>query len=284
MSAPPQAPTDAPPSAPAPPPAAATQPKPPPTTQSPTNFQPTLLNQPELKLQFGRLNSTKRRIETNIDPGAFSRVFIAEYRALVHTLGGLIAPVITEDEYVRMSRTLVLKRLQDVYEYQTGLKSPDALRMARALVVPMPTAELLYSFGPYFCDVNGRQYNLSYPPAPPQAPPNWYTLDPTILSNYRLLMDQVKNRYMTTSFPKMSDVTGQPTMFTVGLEVNGLKTIRASINVPTPADAFLRFVHEEYYTNVVPVFNNCDLVMTETLFVEDVISAYVRSYVTNVHG
>lgn len=266
-------------------PPAPSQPAPPPSTpQSTSNFQPALLSRPELKLQFGRLNSTRRRITVNINPGLFERVFRTEYRVLVQTLGGLIAPTITEDEYLRMSRTLVLKRLQDIVEFQSGIRPADAIRMARAVEVPMPTAELLYSLGPYFCDVNGKQYQLSYTPAPANNPPNWYTLDPAILSNYKLLMDQVTNRYMKTSFPKMSDITGQPTMFTVGLEQDGLKTIRASLNVPTPADAFLRFVHEEYYTNVVPVFQDCDLVMTETLYVNDVIPTYVRSYVINIHG
>lgn len=245
---------------------------------------PQVLSQPELKLQFGRLNATRRRIAVTVDPGLLTRVWQKEYRVLTTCLGGLIAPSISEDEYIRMSRTLLLKRLQDIQEYQTGIRPDGTIRMARGLEIPQPSAELLYALGPYFCDVNGRQYFTTYPPTPTQTPPNWYTLDPTILGNYRLLMDQVRSRYRTVLFPKSSECIGQPLMFTVGKEENGMKTVRASINVPTPADGFLRFVHEEFYTNGVPNFNTCDLIMTETLFIDDVVDKYVRSYVISVHG
>lgn len=94
-----------------------------------------------------------------------------------------------------------------------------------------------------------------------------------------MLIDQIKTRYEVASFPKMSDINGHPLMFTVGQEANGLKQVRASINVPQPSDAFLRFVHEEFFEDNVPAFADCDLIMTEQLFVEDVVSNYTRSYV-----
>jgi len=256
----------------------AAQPAQPPkmTNNAPTSLtQPVLLSQPELKLQFGLLNATRRRINVTVNPALLPRVWIKEYQVMVNCLGGLIAPAITQEDYVRMSRTILLRRLQDIVEYQTGVRPDNAIRMARSLETPQPLAELLFALGPYFADVNGRQYNLVYAPAPPQNPPPWYTLDPAILGNYRPLIDQVKHRFRTASFPKSNDINGQPLMFTVGREQNGMKSVRASNNVPKPSDGFLRFVHEEFFADNVPNYDDCDLIMTNTLFISDVVDAYV---------
>lgn len=264
-------------------------PQPPPATHPQTSATPgsqiKLLSQPELKLQFGRLNSTRRRITWQVDPAALTRVFQKEFRVLVNCLGGLIAPAITEDQYLQMTRTLVLKRLQDISEYQTGIRPNPCLAMSRSLNIPQPLGELLYALGPYYSNVHGRDYYPVAPARPAAAVPAWMNLDANILSDYRLLMDQVKSRYQTVPFPKMSDMNGQPLIFTISSEANDMNTVRASINTPQPSDAFLRFVHEtDFIATNAPTFNHCDLIMTETLFIEDVVDNYVRSYVMSVHG
>lgn len=245
---------------------------------------PEILAIPELRLQFGRLNSTRTRVNVNINPGQLERVYQAEYLTAVSTLGGLIAVDITPDQYIRMSRTILLKRLMDIHEYQTGVRPNPVLQFARGFDVLRPSAELLYALGPYFCETNGKQYHLTYPPPPQVDPPNWYTFDGPIYQNYRLFVDQVRQRYDTLSFPKMSDMNGHPLMFTRGQEANDLKSVRASINIPRPSDALLRFVHEDgFITNNVPEFNDCSLIMTEQLYTQDLITRYVRSYVRGVN-
>lgn len=244
--------------------------------------QPAVLNRAEMKLQFGWMNSTRRRVQIHVDPGVLTRVATNEYQILSNTMGAVLQPEITEEQYVRMIRTLTYKRLTDIVEFQTGVRPAGALQMARHFDVPAPSSELLYALGPYKCDLNGRVYH-TYPIAIPAPVPQWAQLDQNIIASYRLFMDQVKGRYQLNPFPKPTECDGQPLMFTVGQEANGLKQIRAALNVPNPSDGFLRFVHEEFYTDVVPVFNNCDLIMTEQLFVDDVVDAYVKSYVTSVH-
>lgn len=245
---------------------------------------PALLALPELRLQFGRLNSTRARVNVTIDPAALSRVFTAEYDAASSTLAGFIAPGLNLNQYIQMSRTLVLKRLMDIHEYQTGTRPNAVIQLARGFDIPRPTAELLYALGPYFCPVNGKQYHLTYPAAPQVNPPAWYALDNDILRNYRLFVDQIRERYDTLAFPKMSDMNGQPLMLTRGAEANNMKSVRASLNLPTPADAFLRFVHEdEMIADNVPDFDDCALQMTETLYTSDVITRYTRSYVKGIH-
>lgn len=247
---------------------------------------PGLLSFPELRLQFGRLNSTHRRFDVLVQPGQLDRVFRAEYNAAANTLGGILAPGHTADEHVRMCKTFVLKRLMDIHEFQTGRRPANVLNLARGFNVLRPLGDLLYALGPYFCELNGKKYNLTYTPIPLQNPPNWYAIDDGILAHYQLLVDQCTNRYDTVPFPKMSEMFGQPLMFTVAQTANELRQVRASLNVPTPADAFLRFVHEDgLFGNAnIPAFDDCDLIMTETLSVDDVVNRYVRSYTKSVHG
>jgi hypothetical protein len=96
----------------------------------------------------------------------------------------------------------------------------------------------------------------------------------------------LSGRYELAPLPKMSEMNGQPLMLTVAQTVNGLRQVRASLNVPTPADAFLRFVHEDglFGQEKIPVYDDCDLIMTEQLFADDVVNNYTRSYVKSVHG
>lgn len=255
---------------------------PPQGQQGPANDNnPILLNLPELRLQFGRLNSRRARVNLTVNPGLLTRVYTAEYHAAVSCLAGMIIPEINVDDYVRISRTFLLKRLQDVVEYQSGIRPPGALQLARGFDVLRPSAELLYALGPYFCDLDGKQYNLAIHPAG-AVPENWRAIDNAILQNYRLLIDQVRNRYTLAPFPKMSEMQGHPLHFTVGQEEEQHKTVRSINNLPQPSDAFLRFVHEEFYVNNIPAYNDCSLVMTENLLIDDVVNRYVRSYVNEV--
>lgn len=265
-------------------PAAAAQHPPEPHQERGVNQDPAILTVPELRLQFGRLNSTRTRVTVRINPGELSRVYAAEYQAAVHTLGGLIAVDLTEAQYIQISRTFLLKRLQDIHEHQTGIRPPAPIQLARGFEVLRPSGELLYALGPYFCDLNGKQYHLTYPAAPNVDPPAWYALDAAILGRYRLFIDLVKNRYDLITFPKMSDMNGHPLMFTRGEEANDYKVVRASLNIPQPSDAFLRFVHEDgFIETAVPAFADCSLIMTESLLIDDVVQRYTHSYVRGVH-
>lgn len=49
--------------------------------------------------------------------------------------------------------------------------------------------------------------------------------------------------------------------------------------VLSPADAFLRFAHEEFYTEPPFAIDQCEFTLTERLFVDEVITTYVNSYV-----
>lgn len=255
-----------------------------PATTQVARLTPLVLRIPDMTLQFGRLNSTRRRVIVIVDPSLLERVLDEMYTAMTATLNGFAVPFITRENFIRMCRTLIAKRLQDIMEWQNGIRPANLIQIVRVIDVPQPLAELLYSFGPYFCQLNGKQYYYGLIPRPDVHPPNWWQLDPVIVSNYRYFIDQCRTRYMISPFPKMSDMIGQPIMLTARHEDHNMSQVRAYLNCATPADGFLRFVHEEFYTNLPFTYDDCDLIMTPQLYTVDVINAYVRSYIIEVHG
>lgn len=167
---------------------------------------------------------------------------------------------------------------------QSGLRPTGALAIARVNDVPQPLAELLYNLGPYYCNINRKQYHYDIVLKPNTDAPSWWTVDPRLLGCYRLFIDQCRNRYLISPFPRMSDMTGSPLMLTARKEEGELTSVRALLNCAQPSDGFLRFVHEEFYTDLPFTYEDCDLIMTPTLYTEDVVNAYVRSYIISVHG
>lgn len=272
----------------APPPRAVSQPVPSPgpgiLTMSTTSAIPIprVLTIPDMTLQFGRLNSTRRRVTVTVDPGKLSRVINSTYDAMEVTIAGLGVPTITKEAFLRITRTLLVKRLQDILEFQNGVRPTGALQLARVIDLPQPIAELLYNLGPYYCQLNGKQYYYDLVPKPNTDVPDWWTVDTSLLGKYRLFIDQCRDRYMILSFPRMSDMTGSPLMLTAREEATDMTTVRAYLNCAQPSDGFLRFVHEEFFVDLPFTYNDCDLIMTPTLYTYDVISAYVRSYIIKV--
>lgn len=198
------------------------------------------------------------------------------------TLGGVLVPPILREEFLRVTRTIILKRLQDIEEYETGQQPQNALRLARVLDVPRPIGELLYALGPYYCDLNGKQYQILPVARPAENIPDWFTVDVNLLTTYRLYIDMCRDRYSMVTYPRMTEMLGQPLMLTAKHEADDLGTVRAYLNCAQPSDGFLRFVHEEFFVEPPFAYNDCDLAMTQTLFITDVVNAYVRSYILTV--
>ncbi|KAG5862539.1 hypothetical protein JTB14_020196 [Gonioctena quinquepunctata] len=250
------------PSAPAPQAQSAMQAPPPvqaPVAQPPVALVP-ILSDPELKLQFGRLMSRRRIVRLDVNPGGLTRVITRVYQTMVRSLGGVLDAPIEQAPFLQMIRTLILKRLQDLVEGATGIRPENPIRIARTLPVPQPIGELLYALGTYYAQWNGIRYELR--PSPTPAPPEpWRQLDPQIVANYRQFMDMTTTRYRQCPFPKMSDLIGQPLMFCCKNEADNQCQILAPGPVPTPADAFLRFVHEEFFAAPPFAVANCQLVV-----------------------
>lgn len=77
---------------------------------------------------FGRLDSTRRRLIRTIQIGNYLAVLTRVYQALMQ-LTSVDLPL-TEDQFVQMSRTLLLKRVQDVIERESSTRPAHFVRLA----------------------------------------------------------------------------------------------------------------------------------------------------------
>ena len=50
---------------------------------------------------------------------------------------------LTVDEYVRMIKTIILKRVQDIHEKCFNQRAPNFMRLYRNIIVPKPVYDLL---------------------------------------------------------------------------------------------------------------------------------------------
>ena len=78
-------------------------------------------------------------------------------RALVEQLGNADHPI-TQANFQRMWKTLILKRAQDVYEKEKHVRATNFVRIDRSMIMPSPLSDLLYSIG-QFCLPSQRNTN-----------------------------------------------------------------------------------------------------------------------------
>lgn len=247
---------------------------------SPSAPSPIALNQPELKLQFSRA-MTRRKVKTVlIDPGKFNRVFEQLYYSLDNCLDGLIVNPIAFDAFLQVCRILIFKRLQDIYEIQHGYRPDDNLKLNRAIRVPQPLGELLYALGPFYADWNGINYHTEVIPKPAPAE-SWRTISPENLTKFNNLIALCEPRYRMVLFPTMTQRVGQPLMFVTKVADGALEGCVGPGMVAQPADVFLRFVHEDFYKEVLFPANSCEYVLTDMMYPDVIISQYITSY--NIH-
>lgn len=187
------------------------------------------------------------RTTTVVSPGAITCVIGATYDAMERILAGLLVPAISRDDFIRVSRTMILKRLQNVYEGVTSIRPPHFIQMSLGITVPQPIGELLYALGPYRCTQLYGYYIFISSAQPVENIPDWRTFGQRNLTNYIVYCSRVKERYMQVAFPKQSHLHGRPLAICYKQEFNRLGRVKLFSDVVTPADVCLRFVHEEFY-------------------------------------
>ncbi|GAB0086749.1 hypothetical protein DMENIID0001_009240 [Sergentomyia squamirostris] len=243
--------------------------------------QPPNLAHPELKLQFSQFLHNRLVRKIKIDPTKIVRVFKAVYHAMDATLGGVLAPPLEEEVFVRVCQSLVLRRLQDLEESRQGIVPTNRVPIARAGQVPQPVGELLYSLGYYEQTAPYRRYQPVCVAIDTASPQPWSAITPEQRGHFYDSVTLTAGRYMSVQFPPHSYYFGEP-LFDVMKQVHddGREQCLLFGDKPTPADIYLRFVHEDFVVN--PPFPNseCDGIGTQLLHPEDVILQYASSYIT----
>lgn len=233
----------------------------------------------DLKLQFAQMMWDGHVTNVTIDPGQLDRVLATTYRVLQRTLMGIMAPPITLANFIRVSRCLIAKRVQDTIAQRTGLEPAHFIRMSRGIKVPQPIGELLYALSPIRSTHPYDLFAPTLPARPNENIPQWWTFGENNLANFVAFISMTEDRYMHVEFPKAAFTDGRPLIFCSKHEADGMGTVRVYNDAPTPADIYLRFVHEEFFVPPPFVFEQCHGLGSQTLEISHIIQEYVSSYV-----
>lgn len=184
-------------------------------------------------------------------------------------------------DFIRMWKTLILKRTQDVYELERHVRSQNYVRLSRNISTPGPLSDLLYSLGQFRSAARGPIYQIE-PPARAAQPPDWWNVDNAILSNWQLLAARAERVYTFREFPSPNDYDGKPLTLTRMQDIDGLRIVKAYTNEPKMSDALVRFVNDELFNDAHDVsFATCHLNMTGRMHVASMRYDYASSFITD---
>ncbi len=112
--------------------------------------------------------------------------------------------------------------------------------------------------------------------------PTYMNLDTTQWNNYLDFIAMTEEQFMCIRFPKEADMMGRPLMLTAKTAADRIEQVLAAFSEVQPSDAYLRFIHEEFF--VAPPFepNTCQFYVTEQLVADDIVREYVLSYIKKV--
>lgn len=188
--------------------------------------------------------------------------------------------LINRQNFIRMWKTLVLKRVQDLHERHTGMRPQNYVRINRGIQIPGPLADLLHSLGSYKSTATGHRHVIDAPARPAVNPPNWWNLDEQISTSWNATMDRASLYYVMKEFPSQNEWEDRPLMLTRLQAANNNAQVVGWTNEPRMTDAFIRlvnnelFAEHEYITAI-----NCSLEMTIEYQTRTIIAEYLDGYI-----
>lgn len=234
-----------------------------PSTSAPTTSTSAIpfLSNPAILLEFGRLDSDHHSHEITINPGQWNVALTDLWVTLQSACRPMAAHGCQQADFLRMTRTLLLKRVQDVMEEQNFQRPENYVRLSRSIQLPAPVGDSLSVIGTFTSSIIGVRYTLTIPDRPAQNPPTWWTVDGQTVRRYQSLCDELEGRYVVRGFPRQSDYQGLLVM--VYPQLNGqYGRIKAYTNEPKLSDGFLRLINDDaVFENMPFAFEGCHLNM-----------------------
>lgn len=189
--------------------------------------------------------------------------------------------------FIRMWKTLILKRVQDVYEKETKRRADHFVRIDRSITMPAPLCDLLSSLGRWTSHSRGLIYDVT-PPARPAEVPNWWQVDDAIVRQWETLCQRLKINYIMREFPSPSEWENRPIVLTTINDLNRgtadapdiYRTVKAYTEEPLPTDAYIRFVNDPLFIeNHHVTFLECGYTIVERKHITSVVGEYVGGYI-----
>jgi len=190
---------------------------------------------------------------------------------------------IARADYIRMSKSLFLKRLQDVHEKCFHARAANFVRLYGSLEVPEPFYDLMSAMGRGYVAADGFHYYMTSVVMDHAAPANWWQIDNAILTSYVQMTRRMSSSYMHVEFPSSNDFDGRAIGATRVQTVGNLTEVLTKTPTPTPADGLLRMMNPEalFAGNVAPVvdcgFRICDNQFLASVQLDFVGSAVIDS-------
>lgn len=249
-------------------------------TASSAQHPEALARLPLYRLTFGLLDSTYQNQQLIVDINNQTTVFEATYQQLYQLT--TLEPPITQDQFVRMCRTLLLKRVQDIYEKSTRTRAPNYVQIDRRIHVPAPIGDLLNVLGKYHSTRDGVIYVSTPPERPAAAPENWWAIDNDILARYCLFIGRMYNVYTMYEFPMPTDFDNRPICRTsINNHPDDYRSVRSCDSGTSPNDGFLRFLNDDLFAvNDLINYETASLLLVSQKHRPTVLRVYVQSYIT----
>lgn len=192
-----------------------------------------------------------------------------------------VALPINRDNFIRVWKTLMLKRAQDVLERETHVRPAGYIRISGSIIIPGPLADLLYSIGRFHSSSRGFIYEVA-PPDLDNPPAGWQVMDPAIFATFQQTCHRMKHLFLMKEFPMASEFDGKPLVLTRALDANNLRSVKAYTNEPTPADCLITLVNDALFLDGNNItFDEFSLILAQGLDRMSVAYEYIGSYVLN---
>lgn len=170
-------------------------------------YQPSALD----LLNFGRLDSDYTVVDHAVDING-QDTFPGMVYDQMSQLTTIDLPI-DRPGFIRVWKTLILKRLQDVFEQEKRVRAQHFVRLARNQLLPAPLADLLHSLGSFHSPATGVIHHMT-PPAQAAAPENWWNVDNVLFVNWLLSINRMKHLFAMKEFPMVNDYETRPIMLT----------------------------------------------------------------------
>lgn len=191
-----------------------------------------------------------------------------------------VALPITRANFIRIWKTLILKRTQDVYESEYKVRPDNYVRIARNIEIPATLADLLHALGTFYSARTGLNHIIS-PPARPADVPNFWNVDNNSVRDWLATMILLNKSYIVREFPSQRETSDRPLALTFRQVTDNYTVIKALTNEPRLTDGFIRLVNDDIFAAHARFdVNHCALNMTQRLNETAIRRTYINGYVT----
>lgn len=235
------------------------------------------MNNPRVADLFNRMDRDGKTVEhvVNIDG---QNTLSGEVYDLLQQISTSILPI-TRINFIRVWKTLLLKRVQDIYENQYKQRPDNYVRLNRQITMPAPLADLLHTLGSFYSSHTGRHHYITPPVAPARKEPFW-NVDINNIRDWESLTRYMDRNYTMREFPSQRETDARAIVLTYRQDTNTHCRIKALTNEPRLADAFIRLTNDDLFlAHNRFTIANCALNMTADVHTSNVRGRYTAGYI-----